>query len=265
MAGSYLDRFALNGRVALVVGAGSGIGEAGAHALADCGAMVVCADANGAAAEATARAIVSAGGKAEGATVDIVDGAGVRALVDGIASKHGGLDAAVTTPSINVRKRMLDYTSPEIDKVLGVNLKGTIHVMQSAGRVMAAQGRGSIVALSSIRSITTEPGQSVYAATKAGTVQLVRTLAAELGPQGVRVNAVAPGAIETPLTAPIKDVPDWYEAYARKSVLGRWGKPEEVASVIAFLVSDAASFITGAVIFADGGWTAADGRFDPKV
>jgi len=265
MAESFLDKFRLDGRVALVVGAGSGIGAASARALSDCGAMVICADANRDAAEATVKTIAAASGKAEGAAVDIVDGAAVKALVDGIVQRHGKLDAAVTTPSINVRKTLLDYTSEEIDKVLAVNLKGTIHVMQSAGRVMAARGKGSIVAFSSIRSITTEPGQGVYAATKAGTVQLVRTLAAELGPKGVRVNAVAPGAIETPLTAQIKKIPDWYNAYAEKSVFKRWGTPEEMASVVAFLVSDAASFVTASVLFADGGWTGVDGRFEPML
>ena len=108
-----------------------------------------------------------------------------------------------------------------------------------------------------------EPGQSVYAATKAGIVQLVRTAAAEFGPSGVRVNALAPGIVETPLTEPIKSVPDWYEAYAAKTVLGRWATPEEMVGPIIFLSSDASSYVTGTVLFADGGWTAADGRYQP--
>jgi NAD(P)-dependent dehydrogenase (short-subunit alcohol dehydrogenase family) len=117
--------------------------------------------------------------------------------------------------------------------------------------------------LSSIRSLVVEPGQSVYAMTKAGIVQLVRTAAAELGPKGVRVNAVAPGVVETPLTAPIKANASWYRAYAEKNVLKRWARAEELAGPTLFLLSDAASYVTGTVLFVDGGWTAADGRFDP--
>jgi NAD(P)-dependent dehydrogenase (short-subunit alcohol dehydrogenase family) len=130
---------------------------------------------------------------------------------------------------------------------------------------MAARGGGSLVALASIRAQVVEPGQAIYAATKAGIVQMVRTLASELGPQGVRVNALAPGIVDTPLTNQIKQQPDWSEAYAAKSVFNRWAKAEEMAGPIVFLCSDAASYVTGTVLYADGGWTAADGRFMPPL
>ena len=116
---------------------------------------------------------------------------------------------------------------------------------------------------SSIRSQVVEPGQSVYAATKAGIVQLVRTAAVEFGAFGVRVNAVGPGVVETPLTEPIKAHREWYEAYANKSALKRWAKAEEMIGPTLFLASDAASYVTGTILFADGGWTAVDGRFTP--
>jgi NAD(P)-dependent dehydrogenase (short-subunit alcohol dehydrogenase family) len=144
-----------------------------------------------------------------------------------------------------------------------VNLKGNFNLLRGAGRIMTAQGSGTIVLFSSIRSLVVEPGQSVYAATKAAIVQLVRTAAAEFGPRGVRVNAVAPGIVDTPLTAPIKADPEWYAAYSAKSVFGRWARPEEIAAPTVFLVSDAASYVTGTVLFVDGGWTAADCRFHP--
>jgi NAD(P)-dependent dehydrogenase (short-subunit alcohol dehydrogenase family) len=119
------------------------------------------------------------------------------------------------------------------------------------------------VIFSSIRSQVVEPGQSVYAATKAAIVQLVRTAAAEFGVRGVRVNAIGPGVVETPLTAPIKANADWYAAYADKSVLKRWARADEMVGPALFLCSDAASYVTGTILFADGGWTAADGRFTP--
>jgi NAD(P)-dependent dehydrogenase (short-subunit alcohol dehydrogenase family) len=130
---------------------------------------------------------------------------------------------------------------------------------------MAEQGAGSIVVVSSIRSQVVEPGQGVYAATKAGVLQMIRALAAELGEEGVRANALAPGVVETPLTQQIKDIPDWYEAYAAKGALGRWAQPEEMAGPIVYLASDAASFVTGSLLVVDGGWLAVDGRFNPPL
>src|SRR4029453_6514254 len=122
--------------------------------------------------------------------------------------------------------------------VLDVNIKGNFNVLRAAGRVMTARKKGSIILFSSIRAVTIEPGQAVYAATKAGVIQLAKTAAAEFGPHGVRVNAIAPGVIETPLTAPIKANQAWYDAYAAKTILGRWGKPEEIVGPAVFLASD---------------------------
>jgi NAD(P)-dependent dehydrogenase (short-subunit alcohol dehydrogenase family) len=253
--------FSLNGKTAAIIGAGSGIGEAVALGAARQGAAVACLDSHDAAAQSVAAKI---GGGTIAATVDIRDAQGVADAFDAIVRARGRLDIVVCTPSINVRKPILQYSAEEFDRVVAVNLKGSFHVLQAAGRIMTAQkGGGSIIIFSSIRSQVVEPGQSVYAMTKAGIVQLVRAGAAEFGPAGVRVNAVAPGVVETPLTAPIKANAGWYEAYANKSVFKRWARAEEMVGPTLFLASDAASYVTGTVLFADGGWTAADGRFTP--
>lgn len=261
----YERLFRLDGRAAVVVGAASGIGAAAARGLAAHGAVVVCADLNGEGARATADAIVRAGHTADAVPVDITDPASVTALIDAVLVRLRALDILVVTPSINVRKPLLRYTDDEFDRVVGLNLKGAFRVLRAAGEVMAKRGRGSIVVLSSIRSQVVEPGQGIYAATKAGLVQMARALAAELAPLGVRVNAVAPGVVETPLTQPIKAHADWYEAYARRSALGRWATADEMVGPVVFLASDASSYVTGAVLFADGGWTAVDGRYTPPL
>lgn len=252
----YGELFRLDGRRALVVGAGSGIGRESALALAAHGADVICADRDGATAAETA-------GRANAAhyLLDVLDPAAVTRA----ATELEPIDILVFTAATNVRKRLLDYTEEEFDRVVGLNLAAAFRLLRAFGGGMAERGRGSIIGFASIRAFTVEPGQGVYAATKSGLVQLLRTAAAELGPSGVRVNAIAPGVVETPLTAPIKADPSWYDAYAAKSALGRWAQPSELAGAVVYLASDAASFVTGSCLMVDGGWTAVDGRFDPPT
>lgn len=258
---NYRDLFDLSGKQALVVGAGSGIGRAVASGLADFGATITCADVHEETAEAAAAEVRGRGAKADAAVVDITQERQVADLVTWTSR----LDIVVSTPSINVRKPLLDVSSEEFQRVIDLNLKGSFLVMRSAGKRMADQGKGSLVFFSSIRSQVVEPGQGVYAATKAGTLQMIRALAAELGPKGVRANAVAPGVVETPLTAQIKNQPEWYRAYAEKSALGRWAQPSEMVGAVIYLASDASSFVTGSLMLVDGGWTAVDGRFTPPL
>ena len=252
--------FDLSGRTAAIIGGGSGIGEAVALGAARQGAAVIVLDLNGEAARGVAARI---GGQAGASALDVRGRSAVGDALDRIARDRGRLDIVVCTAGINVRKPILKYSEDEFDGVVAVNLKGSFNVLQAAGRLMTAQRGGSIVIFSSIRSQVVEPGQSVYAMTKAGIVQLVRAAAAEFGPFGVRVNAIGPGVVETPLTAPIKANAAWYAAYADKSVLKRWARADEMVGPTLFLVSDAASYVTGTILFADGGWTAADGRFTP--
>jgi NAD(P)-dependent dehydrogenase (short-subunit alcohol dehydrogenase family) len=257
----YRSLFNLGGRTALVVGAASGIGEATAYGLAAFGAQVVAADLNLANAEKVAAEIADQGGQAQAVALDIRDSASIAAALAGL----GPIDVLVSTPSINVRKPLLEISDEEFDRVINLNLKGTFMLLKAVARGMAERRRGSIIVFSSIRSEVVEPGQGVYAATKAGMRQMVRALAAELGPSGVRVNCVAPGVVETPLTAPIKEKPEWYQAYANKSILQRWAQPSEMVGAVLLLASDAGSYMTGGLYFVDGGWTAADGRFTPPL
>ena len=246
----------------MVVGAASGIGRASAIALADSGATVVCADVQLEAAQKVASEI---GRNAFALVCDIRTAASVNAAVAAVQAKCRTIDVLVTTPAVNVRKRLLTYTDEELDRVVDLNLKGTFRITKAVAQVMSDHGGGSIILTSSIRSLVVEPGQGVYAATKASVVQLARGFAVELAAKNIRVNAIAPGVVETPLTLPIKNNEAWYSAYANRNALKRWAQPEEMAWPIVFLASAASSYVTGTVLFVDGGWTGIDGRFEPPL
>lgn len=257
----YRGLFDLSGRNALVVGAGSGIGEACAHGLAAFGANVICADVDQSKVEAVAQAINGNNGHAQTCALDMRDSAKIAAALKDVPP----VDVLVSTPSINVRKPMLQISDDEFDRIINLNLRGTFLLLRHVAKGMAERGRGSVIVFSSIRGDTVEPGQSIYAATKSGVRQMCRALAAELAPQNVRVNLVAPGIVETPLTAQIKNSPDWYNAYANKSAFNRWAQPREMVGAVVYLASDASSYVTGSIMHVDGGWTAIDGRYTPPL
>jgi NAD(P)-dependent dehydrogenase (short-subunit alcohol dehydrogenase family) len=255
---AYRKLFRLDGKTALVLGAASGIGKASAEALAALGATVICADKNRTGVEATA-AEIGMEGRAEVHVLDAGNAAAVDAMAAALADTHKRLDSAVTTPAIHVRKLMLDYSDAEYDRVADLNLRGTFYFLRAFGRMMVKQRGGSLIASSSVRASTLEPGLAVYGATKAGIIQMVRGLASEVGQYGVRVNAIVPSIVETALVEPLKARSEIWNALGAHTVFNRWAQPSEVGAAVAFLASDAASYITGTALLVDGGWTAIDG------
>ncbi len=254
----YRTLFDLTGKTALVLGAASGIGKASAEALAALGAAVICADNNREGVERTA-AEIGTHVESIAQVVDAGKAEDVSALAAAAMKFNGRIDIAVTTPAIHVRKPFLDYTDEEYDRIADLNLRGVFLFLRAFGRIMRDQGGGSLIATSSMRAMTLEPGLAIYGATKAGIIQLVRGLASELGPSGVRVNAIVPSIVDTALVAPLKARADIFNKLAAHTVFNRWSEPSEVATAVAFLASDAASYITGGALMVDGGWTAIDG------
>lgn len=238
-------RFA--GRQALVTGGGSGIGEATCRLLARDGASVTVVDRDG---ESAARVATEIGGRA--ATVDVRDPEAVTVAVREAADAMGGLTDLVNNAGTGTAKALVDYTDKEWALLIGVNLTGTFHGIRAAAPIMVAAGRGSIVNNASLTGIRPTRGEGPYSAAKAGVLALTQTAALELAP-AVRVNAVAPGMIHTPLTEVVVGNDTWRTAAESGTPAGRLGTAEEVAEVIAFLASDAASYVTGQTIVVDGG------------
>jgi NAD(P)-dependent dehydrogenase (short-subunit alcohol dehydrogenase family) len=251
-------RFGLTGRVAVVTGAGSGIGRATARAFAEAGATVTCADRDGDAVRATAEAI-----GATAVELDVTDRAAVDALVAGAVERSGRLDVLANIAGIVDWSPLLEATDEHLDRLLDVNFRGVLHGCQAAGRVMVEQGSGSIVNMSSAAIDHPGNGLGGYAISKAAVAQLTRSLAAEVASAGVRVNAVCPGWILTPMTearftradGTIDEAlrEELLAAGRRASPLGRVGEAEDIAAAVLYLASDASSFVTGQLLRANGG------------
>lgn len=249
----------LKEKVALITGAGAGIGAASVLRFAAEGARVIVADRNLPQAEALAQQIVAQGGLALAIGVDVADEAQVAAMVALTHTTWGRIDILVNNAGVGGGGSVLDFTVDEFDRVIGVNLKGVLLCCKYVLPQMLEQGNGAIVNVASISSTCGIPGQAIYGPSKAGIWLLTRQLAVEYAGRGVRVNAVAPGTIETAMIGgPIagREVSGGLKYLLDNHPIGRFGTPEEVANAILFLASDEASFITGASLAVDGGYAA---------
>ena len=240
----------LSGKIALVTGASRGIGAAIARTLAAQGAFVVAA-ARGAHAEATVEAIVANGGRAEPASVDVTDPAGVEAVVNGALARHGRLDILVNNAGIARDQLMMRMKRDDWDAVIATNLTAAFTCTQAVLRHMIKQRGGRIITISSVVGQMGNAGQVNYAASKAGLIGMAKALAREVASRGVTVNVVAPGLIDTDMTRALGTATSGQ--WAAQIPLGRLGTPEDVANAVCFLASDEAAYITGQVVAINGG------------
>jgi dihydroanticapsin dehydrogenase len=247
-------------RIAIVTGAGSGIGQASAIRLAEEGATVICADINLESATDTAQKIKDVGFIAEGYAIDIADSQACTSLVDHTVTKYGAIDILVNNAGVNLPGVFHEVTNETIDRTLNVNVKGAMYLTRAALPYMLKNSRGSIVNMSSVNGLVSEPYLSVYSASKGAIVMFTRGIALDYAKTGIRCNAICPGWVDTPINHAhakmLGGLDHVYKTIDSFQPIGRPGTSREIANVVLFLASDESSFMTGSIVSADGGMTA---------
>lgn len=251
-----LDSFRLDGRVALVTGGNRGLGYAIAQALAEAGASVAIVCRTAAAAETAAAALSQLTGReCRGFACDVTQPEEVQALVDLVIADFGQVDILVNNAGLNVRGAIEDLTLDQFRSVQETNVTGPWLMCRALATHFKQRQQGRVINLGSAFSIITMPDRSAYSTSKGAVLQLTRTLALEWAPFNITVNCILPGPFHTEMNRTLSENPEVYKLFLAKIPLGRWGNPEELGGLVVFLASDAASFITGAGIAIDGGWT----------
>ena len=254
-------RFDLSGRVAIVTGGGGGLGRPIAMALAAAGAEVVVAGRTRTALEGSCAEIAAAGGGAHALVVDVTKPREVGAAFDSVVERSGRVDILVNCAGTQLRQPALEIAEEGWDRIVAVNLKGVFFCCQAAGRHMTRAGRGRVINVSSLTGEIGLPNLAAYGATKGGVNQLTRALAVEWAARGITVNAIGPGRIRTAMTEDIFSDPA-QASFVSRIPMRRPGEPSDLTGAVVFLASDASSYLTGQIIYIDGGWLASGGHPD---